>query len=109
MATMTQGKMHVMDDAGPRLRVALAAVDEVGGPLGAVRAIWFGSAPRALAVAMLGPHHGAPSPRARCQGGLPRNPQRRPSLTTDEKASYRPPEVDCAHFADVQVAPVLGI
>ena len=33
-------------------------------------------APRALAVAMLGPHHGAPSPRARCQGG----PQRRPSL-----------------------------
>jgi hypothetical protein len=35
MATMTQGQMHVMDDAGPRLRVALAAVDEVGGPLGA--------------------------------------------------------------------------
>ena len=66
-------------------------------------------APRALAVAMLGPHHGAPSPRARCQGGLPRNPQRRPSLTTDEGASYRPPDVDCARFADVQVAPVLGI
>ena len=44
MATMAQGRMHAMDDAGPRLRVALAAVDEVGGPLGAVRAIWFGSA-----------------------------------------------------------------
>ena len=43
-ATMTQGRMHATDDAGPRLRVALAAVDEVGGPLGAVRAIWFGSA-----------------------------------------------------------------
>ena len=43
-ATMAPGKMHVMDDAGPRLRVALAAVDEVGGPLGAVWAIWFGSA-----------------------------------------------------------------
>ena len=66
-------------------------------------------APRALAAAMLGPHHGAPSPRARCQGGLPRNPQRRPSLTTDEGATYRLPEVDCALFADLQVAPVLGI
>jgi len=67
-------------------------------------------APRALAVAMLGPHHCATSPRARCQGGLPRNPQRRPSLgLTDEGAIYRPPEVDCERFADVQVAPVLGI
>ena len=35
-ATMRQGRMHATDDAGPRLRVALAAGDEVGGPLGAV-------------------------------------------------------------------------
>ena len=42
--TMAYGKMYMADDAGLRLRVALLAIDEVGGPLGAVRANWFRSA-----------------------------------------------------------------
>jgi hypothetical protein len=33
---MAQGKMYMIDDASPRLRVALLAIDEVGGPLVAV-------------------------------------------------------------------------
>ena len=35
--------MYMRDGAGPRLRVALPAMGEVGGPLEAVFAIWFGS------------------------------------------------------------------
>ena len=35
------GKVYMRDGAGPRLRVALQAMGEVGGPLEAVFAIWF--------------------------------------------------------------------